>query len=472
MHYLPAILCLLSVSVLAANDQNLPTLGDAASGTVSLTKEREIGQDFLRSLRAQAPTMDDPILQDYLEHLIYRLAANSQLTDRRLDLVIIDSPVLNAFAAPGGVVGVHHGLFSHGESEHEISAILAHELAHLSQRHFARGVEAGRKSTAISMAGLLASIVLMTTVGGDAGIAALQSTQAVAISHQLRHSRGREVEADRVGIDTLLEAGMDPRAMAYMFERLERASRYDADEMPEFLRTHPVTRARIADAYNQTVSQPRADFPLNIDFHLMKARVKAMAAPAPAEVLPAFRAGMTHEHPVIRTANTYGLVLALTEGAKFDEAMRYLRPLLEDYPNKISLLIAEADIHRRAQRPDIALDRLGIALDVNPRNYPLSMALAQTLLANQQTDKAVSVLLGLTSERSNDDFLWYHLAEAYGLARDIPGVHWARAEYFVLNGNYEQAIKQLEYALPLVRRKFQQEAKIKQRLHELRDKSG
>ena len=154
----------IAIDVLAANSQNLPQLGDATSGIISLEKEHEIGQDFLRSLRAQAPTLDDPILQDYLEHLIYQLVSYSQLRDRRLDVVLIDSPVINAFAAPGGIVGINHGLFSYGETEHEVSAILAHELAHLSQRHFARGVEAGKKNSIISLAGLLASIVLMTTL--------------------------------------------------------------------------------------------------------------------------------------------------------------------------------------------------------------------------------------------------------------------------------------------------------------------
>ena len=262
--------CLISFNVWSAVDQNLPTLGDAASGIVSLNQEREIGQGFLRSLRASAPTVDDPLLQDYLEHLIYRLVYHSQLKDRRLDLVIVKSPVLNAFAVPGGIVGVHHGLFFYAESEHELSAILTHELAHISQRHYARGVEQGKKTLAINIAGLLASIVLMTTVGSDAGMAALTAAQGAGLSQQLRHSRAREAEADRVGITNLNKAEMDPRAMAYMFERLEQATRYNTDQIPEFLRSHPVTRLRIADAYNQTESYARKEFPPNIDFHLMK----------------------------------------------------------------------------------------------------------------------------------------------------------------------------------------------------------
>ncbi|MBD3647060.1 MAG: M48 family metalloprotease, partial [Pseudomonadales bacterium] len=153
------------------NDQNLPRLGDSTSGIISLEQERKLGQEFLRSLRAQAPTVSDALLKDYLGHLIYRLASHSRLEDRRLDLIIIDHTELNAFAVPGGVVGVNKGMFLYAENEHEFSSILAHELAHLSQRHFARQVETGRKTSITSLAGMLAGIVLIATGSGDAGMA-------------------------------------------------------------------------------------------------------------------------------------------------------------------------------------------------------------------------------------------------------------------------------------------------------------
>ena len=468
LRYCALLIALTVPSVMAANKQNLPSFGDAVSSVVSLPQEREIGQQFLRSLRAQAPTIDDPILQDYVEHLTYKLAANSELVDRQLDLVIVDSPILNAFAVPGGVIGIHHGLFRYAETEQEIAAILAHEIAHLSQRHFARGVEAQQKSAVFNMAGLLASVVLMATVGGEAGMAALNTVQGVAQASQLRHSRGREAEADRVGIDTLVSAKMDPRAMAYMFERLERSTRYNADEMPEFLRTHPVTKSRIADAYNQTAKYPQQAYPLNLDFHLMKARVKAITAKSPGDVIPAFLAGMNHEDTVIRHANIYGLVLALAENSQFDEASTQLIQLLEAYPDKIAIQIAEASIHFKAERYDQAQAIIESALELNPKNYPLTMTLAGVLI-NTDPKRAQKMLTSLATNRKNDAYLWYHLAEAAGLADDIPEVHWSRAEYFVLTGNLDQALKQLDYTLPLIKKNFQQDAKVRSRIREIRE---
>ncbi len=475
MQYRLNTVCLLFTLILASSDglcdkaQNLPEFGDSTSGIVSLKEEREIGQAFLRSLRAQAPTLDDPLLQDYLENLIYHLASYSQLNDRRLDVVLIESPVINAFAAPGGIVGVNYGLFTYGETEHETSAILAHELAHLSQRHFARGVEAGKINAMVNLAGLLASVVLMTTVGGEAGMALMNTTQGITASNQMAHSRARESEADRVGIDTLAEADMDPRAMAHMFERLEKANRYRGDRMPEFLRTHPVTKSRISDSYNQARKYPNKSWPLKLDYQLMRARVSAITTRSPQDLVLRFKDGVNDQDPVKRAANQYGLVLSLSRNSEIDEAIKYLRPLLEDYPNNIAFQIAEAEIHTQAQRYERALELLEASLLINPGNYPLIMSYAETLIGTDRPKDAQEVLIALSSERKNDEHVWYLLAEAFGLANNIPGVHWARAEFFVLNGNFDQAVKQLGYALPLVKGNFQQEAKIKQRMEEIWD---
>ena len=453
---------------LSAN-QDLPTFGDSTSGIISLEQEHRLGQQFLRSIRAQAPTLDDPVLQDFLEHLIYRLASHSQLEDRRLDIVIIRNESLNAFAAPGGIVGVHHGLFRYAQTEHEMSAILSHELAHLSQRHFARRVAEGKKSAAINIAGLLAGVILAATAGGDAALAAFTGSQGLAQNQALKYSREREAEADRIGIYTLDEASMDPRAMAYMFERLQRASRYSTgNNIPEFLRTHPVTNDRVADSYNQTQNYPKKQFPANLDYQLMRVRARVITSGNQPQEIKHFEAAFKESSNAIqKTANQYGLVISLTNSLAFDKARTHIRELREQHPLNIPFRIAEAAIYTSAQQPEIALDLLEEALEVSPNNYPLSATYAQTLLAARKPHAALEVLTKLSVKRPNDEYVWYLLAEAYGLANNIPGVHEARAEFFVLNANYDQAIKQLGYALPLVRHNFQQTARIKQRLEDI-----
>ena len=464
---LPILLWLPASYCLAAERSELPSLGDSSSGIISLEQERVLGQQLLRSVRAQTSTLNDPLLQDYLEHLIYRLASHSQLEDRRIDLVVINAPQLNAFAAPGGIVGVNHGLFHHAETAHEISAILAHEIAHLSQRHFARQITAGRKSSIISLAGLLAGAVLAATTGGGAGLAALTSTQAIGQHQALRYSREREAEADRIGIHTLAEADMDPRAMAHMFERLQKSSRYSAgDQIPEFLRTHPVTRSRISDAYNQTIRYPKETWPLQLDYQLMRTRARAIASNE-ADLAQHFETRLTKGDEIEQVAALYGLILVKTRELDVESAQKQVKQLRADYPLNIPFRIAEAGLFKAAEQHEDAIDVLEQTLSLNPNNYPASIALAETYIAVGQPHAAADVLMPFSIKRPNDEHVWYLLAEAWGLAKNIPKLHEARAEYFVLNGDFKQALKQLTYALELVEENFQQSTKVKQRMLEI-----
>jgi len=465
--------CLIVISLIyapvltGAQNQELPVLGDATSGIISLEQERKLGQDFLRQLRSQAPTISDPLLKDYLEYLIYRLAEHSQLQDKRLELVILDSRQLNAFAVPGGVVGVNLGLFLYAETRSEFSAILAHELAHISQRHFARGVENARRNTIPNIAGLLASIIIMATAGGDAGIAAMTATQAVAQQKSLKYSRSRETEADRIGILTLVDAGMDPRAMAHMFERLSKMNRFGGQRLPEFLLTHPVTQSRISDSYNQARKHEDSDFPSDLDYQLMRVRILMSDETSPEVSVKRMRDGLQTDDPIIRMAYQYGLTLALSRTVRIDEAMEQLRPLLEQYPEKISFILAQAEIEMSAQRYENAIDLLQTKLKISTDNFPLSMQYADALMKANKVDEAQQILERQVALRPNDSDIWYLLAETYGLANNIAAVHQARAEYFLLNGNLDQAAKHLNYALPLVEDNFQMIARITQRLEDI-----
>ena len=177
----------------------LPSLGDRISGTVSLEQEYEMGQQFLSQIRRSALTIPDALLNDYLENLTYKLASRSQLQDHRLSFIIIDSEELNAFAAPGGIIGVNTGLFLNAQTEAEFASVMAHEIAHVSQRHFARGVDEAQAGRVPQLATLLASVLVMATSQAEHGMAAITATQGRAVENQLRFSRSHEAEADRIG---------------------------------------------------------------------------------------------------------------------------------------------------------------------------------------------------------------------------------------------------------------------------------
>ena len=283
--------CLIGQPVIA-ND--LPSLGDSSSGIVSPEQEHQLGRAWLSLLRGQVPQLSDPLLKDYLERSVYRLAETSQLQDRRLEFVLLDSPQLNAFAAPGGIIGVNGGLFLHAQTEAEYASVLAHELAHLSQRHFARGLEAQKRMQLPLMAAMLAGVVAAAAGAGDAGIAAIISTQAAAIQSQRRFSRQNEQEADRIGIINLERAGYDPRAMPEMFGRLMRQYRYD-QKPPEFLLTHPVTESRIADTKNRAEQYPDTGVEDSLRYQLLRARVELKFESTPGVSAKRFRAMLADE---------------------------------------------------------------------------------------------------------------------------------------------------------------------------------
>jgi predicted Zn-dependent protease len=293
----PALVLLLSALLAIGNptpapaqDLNLPNLGESSTSLFSAEFEHQLGRAWLRVFRSQVRTVDDPLLHDYLEHLVYELVSHSKLEDRRVEVVIIDSPEINAFAVPGGIIGINNGLLLYAQTEDELATVLSHEIAHLSQRHFSRGVEFQQKNQPLTLAAMIASFVLLATAGADAGMAAMSATQAAAQSSALRYSRTNEQEADRVGMQTLDEAGFDPHAAPAMFERMMQASRYSSSErIPEYLRTHPLTENRVADTRNRARQYPVKEPSVSLDYQLMRARVANQLATSPEEAINKFR---------------------------------------------------------------------------------------------------------------------------------------------------------------------------------------
>lgn len=455
--------CLLATP-LAASD--LPALGDASSSIVSPDQEYQLGRAWLNLLRGQVKSLPDPLLMDFIETSVYRLAETSQLDDRRLAFVLLDSAQLNAFAAPGGVIGVNAGLLLHAQNEGEYASVLAHELAHLSQRHFARGLEEQKRMQVPLMAALLAGVVAAAAGAGDAGIAAIASTQAAAIQAQRSFSRQNEQEADRIGLLNLQRAGYDPRNMPSMFERLMRQYRYTRVP-PEFLLTHPVNESRVADTRNraeQFAGNGRSD---SLLYQLMRARVQLHYENTPGLATKRFRTQLD-ENPRLDAAR-YGLALAQRRSGQLDEARQTLQPLLQQAPNDIVYNLARIELDIAGDRLTDAEQRLQRLLGLYPSSYPLRQQQAELLLKQGRAKEAEKAFDALLAERPNDSELWYLQAETRGLAGNIIGLHQARAEYFARVGDYDQALEQLDFARRRASGNFQLAARIDARHSELLD---
>ena len=453
--------CLLAAPAMASD---LPSLGDASSAIVSPQQEHQLGRAWLSLVRGQVSQLDDPQLKDFVETSVYRLSETSQLQDRRLEFVLLNSPQINAFAAPGGIVGVNGGLFLYAQTEAEYASVMAHELAHLSQRHFARGLEAQQRMQIPVMAGLLAGIVAAAAGAGDLGIAAIASTQAAAMQEQRRFSRQNEQEADRIGLVNLEKAGFDPRAMPSMFERLMRQYRYDR-KPPEFLLTHPVSESRIADTRNRAEQYNASGITDSVRYQLMRARVQLIYEETPGVAAKRFR-NMLDENPQLEAAR-YGLAIALIKSGQHKEAREALQPLLAKSPNDVTYNLAHVELDVAANRLGDAQSRVTRLLTLYPNNYPVNQAHIDLLMKQVRTQEAERALDDMLKSRGKDPDVWYQVAEVRGLSGNTIGLHQARGEFFALVGDYNQALEQLDFAKRRASNNFQLASRIDARQREL-----
>lgn len=448
----------------------LPSLGDRISGTVSLEQEYAMGQQFLSSIRRSAPTIPDPLLNAYLENVTYKLASRSQLKDHRLSFVIIDSEALNAFAAPGGIIGVNTGLFLNAQTEAEFASVMAHEIAHVSQRHFARGIDEAQAGKIPQIATLLASVIIMATSDASHGTAAVAAAQGRALENQLRFSRSNETEADRVGQDTMYNAGFDPDGMSTLFERLMAINRFGR-RPPEFLLSHPLTESRIAGSRGRAMRYPQQQYTPSLEYQIVRARVVGHYAVNKADlVLDYQRALESSTSEFTRDANRYGLAIAYYENEQFAEASATLAPLLDKDPNRISYVVTQAEILTEQNEPGQAINFLQRHLAINPGNHSLTMAYVDALIESRAYTQAAEVLERQSLQRPNDFQLWYTLAETQGQAGNISKVHQARAEYFRLIADYPKARQQLQLALKIESDSGNspaEEARLRQKIQEI-----
>ena len=429
-----------------SQETELPSIGGAGGGLISGQQEAEIGRQVMVSIRRSAAQITDPLVFDYLTAVTYQLVPSAPLQERELTLTLIDSPAINAFAVPGGIVGVNGGLFLNATTEQQFASVMAHELAHLSQRHFARRLEQQEASTPLTIAGMIAGIVLSAVTQSDVGIAAIAGTQALAVQNMLAYSRAHEQEADRVGLEILARSGMDPDGMPEMFEIMMRQNRLQGNQPPEYLSTHPLTQNRVADARNRATQYPERMVRDSQEYHLVRSRLQVRYAASADVAVDTFEAHLDRDEAQRNDAVRYGLAVAYHENNQPEKAIALLEQLLKQQPGRITFQVTLAEVLISQERAQEAAQLMKGALARNPENYPIMYTLAEAELAAGNAAAAAELLKRLTRMLPAQEHLWIRLAEAEGVARNIVGVHRARAEYDALMGELEAAQRQLRQA--------------------------
>ena len=449
-------------------DLNLPNLGDRVSGVISLEQERLLGQSFLEQVYAQAPLINDPIIQEYTELLIYKLSETSQVKDRQFTIVLIDEKSLNAFAAPGGVIGVNGGLFLNAGNEAQLASVLGHELAHLSQRHFARNVLRGRDTNLASSLVMVSAIALAIISNNPtafiAGPAALQQ-------QQLRYSRIFEREADRYGFNNLIAAGYDPAGMGQMFENMAKVRKLSGDNPPEFLLTHPVTSSRVSDAFN---AADQIDFTggkkNTINFEFIKGRLKVKYNSLSPQAAVRYFAKAQIDDPT--NENKYAFIKALQSNGQTEKALEILNEMLKKYPKNLILNITKSEILLSGQKIIEAWDNIEQVLNISPGNYPASIVKAKILSSKKEFIQAEEILRDLLIVKNRDPNLWMELSEVQRAGKNIVGYHLSRGEYFTLIGDFDNALNQFQFALSLSGNSFQTSETIMTKIKLARERLG
>lgn len=445
---------------------DLPSIG-GSGGLISGQQEADIGRQVLTSIRRSAPQIQDPLVSDYLSNITYRLVPSAPLDNRDLTLVLVDSPAINAFAVPGGIVGVNGGLFLNAETEQQFASVMAHELAHLSQRHFARRMEQQETSTPFALAGMIAGIILSAVTQSDIGIAAIAGTQALTVQNMLAYSRAHEQEADRVGMDILASAGMDPRGMPEMFEIMMRQNRLQGNRMPEYLSTHPLTQSRVSDTRNRAEQYPSTRVEDGQEYHLVRSRLQVHYADSAEDAVTVFESYLARDDAVRSEAIKYGLAVAYQRNNQPDQAMAIIDELLDSNPRRITFLVTKAEILMDQKQFTDARDLLRPELSRNPGNYPITYTLAMAEIGAGNGASAANHLKNLTRQYPEREHLWLRLAEAEGMARNIVGVHRARAEYELLMGDLESAQRQLRQAQEILPAGATERQVVNERLSEI-----
>lgn len=446
---------------------DLPALGDPVSGTVSREGERRLGAAWLRELRGRSPLFYDPLVNDYAEHLAWRLASHSDLVEPRLTLVMLNSTEINAFAVPGGVMGINAGLLLAAGREDEVASVIAHELAHLSQRHYARGVDQARRQQPLTLAAFLASVLVAATVGGDAGAAAIAATQAGVVQSQLAFSREFEREADRIGMQTLSRAGFDPEAMPLFFENLQRQSPVDPDRHPEWLRTHPVNESRISDSRNRARQLPVSRREPSADFDLARLRLQVAFSRDPVVAVERYATALREAPEAAKPLLRYGLSLALLRAGRLPESLEALLPLRRESPDRIAWRVTEGEILLSMARNEEAATVLMEGLALAPDNFPLAITAARALLLAGKAERAAALLERQALLRQDDPQVWDLLSRARSESGDAVGVHAARAEYLFLLNRIDPALEQLRLGIEKAGQDFPRASPLRVRIQQI-----
>lgn len=434
--------------VASAGDIQLPDMGSPADAILSKSEENRFGRAIMAQIRLSGQVMEDPLINEYINEIGYRIAAQANDGDHSFEFFVVEDERINAFALPGGYIGVHTGLIEATRNEHELAGVLAHEVAHVTQRHIARAIHANSRQSLLSTALMLGALVAGVAGGGsDVVQAGMAVAQGTAAQSQINFTRSNEYEADRIGIRALNDAGFDPHGMASFFEVMSRLQPASPElRAPEFLRTHPVSTDRITEARHRAQAYPRELRDSSDGYGITRARITVDRFDTAAEAVKYYeRDAYGRQSEVER----YGRAIAYQRAGRDGEANRIFEDLTSKNPHVIAYHIGLGETLYDMERYGDALATFDNAVELFPRNVPVVISYGAHLLRSGEAEKAHKLLLDLMNNVPPTPEQVRLIARAASEAGDAAESYYYMSEYELMTGDLVGGIRYLQRALAL-----------------------
>ena len=439
---------LVATSGAGADDIKLPDMGSPADAVLSKSDEARLGRAIMAQIRLSGAVVEDPLVTEYINVVGSRIAAHANDGSQSFTFFVIDDPNINAFALPGGFIGVHTGLLEATRNEDELAGVLAHEVAHVTQRHIARAIHASQRQSIMTTAIMLGAILAGVVSGdSDAAQAGMVVAQGSAAQQQINFTRSNEYEADRIGIRAMADSGFDPHGMASFFEVMSRQAPADINmRVPEFLRTHPVTTQRIAEARNRARDYPRRPSNDSVNYGISRARMKVDSFETEEGAVTYFE---SRDYEQQTDIEKYGRAVAYQRAGRNRDANRIFEELLERNQKVIAYHIGAGETRLALEQNDRAIATFERAVQLFPRNVPLVIHYGEGLLKLGQADKAHKILLDLMNNVPPTPEQVRLIARAANEAGDTAEALYYLSEYHLMTGNLVGGISFLQRALAL-----------------------
>lgn len=442
---------------------HLPDLGDPSRRVLSKSKERQLGASALMQIQDLFEFETDPVVNQYINILGQRLLAMRMNTEESFHFFVVRDPSINAFALPGGFIGIHTGLILAAQTESELAAVMAHEIAHVTQKHIARLYDHMGKVRLGSLVGL-AGAVLLGAVSAEAASGALAATLASGTQSFINFTRENEKEADFVGIQLLANAGFDPNAMGAFFSRMAQAHRFDGDDFPDYLQTHPLTENRRLDALRRAKAYPFKQIPEPLNFHLIQSRLKVANYSRPQQAQLDFQSHLqsgTFHH---KAAIQYALGIAMLQSGDFKPALEQFEDLLSQNPNPILYQLGWIEAQVSLGHAQKAIERCQSLLGIYPHHPLLTVKLAQIWFQERSFEQSAHLLSAYLLKVPHHVEPYALLARAYSqLNQPVKAVRYL-AKYKYLMGDLHGARLQLKIGLKLESLGSRQKAQLTEQL--------